>query len=203
MATQLSIFNAAFTHLGEPIVAEFGDGPKPPNVVKALAMWDMALEAALCRAPWLCALESRSLPADPAPLNGDWRYSAAFTCPGGTLKVWAVQNGHCFAWQAATAVDAENAVRQVIRANAEGPLNVDLIMRRRAEALSPLLADALALELASRLAGPIKSDLALGRKLKGDAMDAYAAAMGSEASQIGGQEPTIPFGLTAARAQAQ
>lgn len=200
MASKLSTINLAFAHLSEPVVVNLEGDPKPPNVVKALAQFDQALEVCLTRAGWLCALESRILDRDET--GGDWRYPYWFSCPAGTLKVWAVDGGDTFAWQAGTKVDA-GAVTQTIRAAVSGPLRVDLLMARPVEALTPLLADALAWELAARLAGPIQSSETKAKWAKGNADDAYALAEGSEATEIGGQEPGQGMGpLTLARLQA-
>lgn len=201
MATQLQTINLAFAHLSEPVVGDLGGDPKPPNVVKALAQWDQALDVALAKAAWLCALESRRI--DPDTGGADARYPYRFTLPTGALKVWTVEGGHAFAWQAATVVGAGNAVTRVIRAEVPGPLVVELVMRRPVEAMTPLLADALAWELASRLAGPIQSSEAKAKWAGDRAEAAFAKAAGSEASEIGGQEPMLGNGgLTMARLSA-
>lgn len=201
MATQLQIINLAFAHLSEPTVLNLGGDPKPPNVVKALAQWEQALDVALSVAPWLCATESRTLERDAT--GGDWRYPHWFTLPGGTLKVWNVEGGHDFAWQAGVAVGSGQAVTRLIKAKFAGPIYADLIVRRPAEALTPLLADALAWELAGRLAGPIQSSETKGKWALDRAEIAYAKAAGSECSEIGGQEPVFGVsGLAAARARA-
>lgn len=195
MATKLSIINLAFSHLGEPMVRELAGDPPPPSVAKALGQWDQALETALAVAPWLCALESPRLDADlltPEEAAGDWRYRYRFTCPKGAVKVWAVQGD--FAWQAGAAVDRNGAATRVVRANHPGPILADLVMMRPPEALTPLLADALSWELASRLAGPIQSNEDKGRWARDQAATKYALAASGEASEIGNQEELIPPG---------
>jgi hypothetical protein len=194
MATKTSVINLAFAHLSEPTVLNLDGDPRPPNVVKALAQFDQALEAALCRAGWLCALESRTL--DPDDFAGDWRYRYRFTCPAGTLKVWAVDGGDGFAWQAGTKITGGDggAIERTVRAEVSGPLKVDLVMRRPVEALTPLLADALAWELAARLAGPIQSSEAKSKWAQDKAEEAYLLAAGAEATEIGGQEPGLGQG---------
>lgn len=202
MATQLSILNLAFSHLTEPTVLTLDGDPRPPNVVKALAQWDQALDVALSRAPWLVATERRTVDADAAPAAGwgDWKYSDRFSLPRGTIKVWSVAEGDGFGWERGTAVDGNGAVVPVIRASHRGPLRVELCLRRPPEALTPLLADALAWELAARLAGPIQSSEEKGRWASGKAEDAYLLAAMSEASEIGGQDPLIAMGgMQAAR----
>lgn len=202
MATQLSIINLAFSHLTEPTVLTLDGDPRAPNVVKALAQWDQALDVALSRAPWLCALERRSIDPDLAPTQGwgDWKYPARYTLPTGTLKVWSVGLCEGGAWERGTAVDANGAAISVIRAGAVATLPVELCVRRKAEVLTPLLADALAWELAARLAGPIQSSEEKGRWAEGRAETAYALAASAEASEIGGQDPLIAMGgMQAAR----
>jgi hypothetical protein len=193
MATQLSIINLAFSHLAEPLVSTLEGDPRPPNVVKALAQWGQALETALCQAGWLCALESRRATPDVTAPN-DWRYSHRFTLPVGTLKVWNVEGGDTFAWQAGVNEAPGGAVTRVIRAAHSGPLLVDVIMMRRPEALTPLLADALAWELAARLAGPIQSSEAKAKWAADKAATAYERAASAEATEIGGQDPVVGLG---------
>jgi hypothetical protein len=200
MATKLEIINLAFVHLSEPTVLTLDGDPRPPNVVKALAQFDQALEASLCRAGWLCALESVQIDPDDHP--GDWRYRYRYTCPADTLKVWNVDGGDTFPWQAGTAVSG-TAVTRIIKAAVSGPLRVDLIVKRPPEALTPLLADAMGWELAARLAGPIQSSEAKAKWAAGNATEAFAMAAGAEATEIGGQEPGQGVGpMTAARMQA-
>ncbi|WP_312782009.1 hypothetical protein [Brevundimonas sp.] len=204
MATKLNIINLAFAHLGEPLVRDLAGDPPLPSVVKALAQWDQALETALAMAPWLCATISPRLDADlssAAEAAQDWRYRWRFTCPAGTIKIWSVAGD--FAWQAGVVVGADGDVRRVIRADHPGPLMADLIVRRPVEALTPLLADALAWELASRLAGPIQSNEDKAQWAAKQAEKAYVLASSTEATEIGGQEPVIPMGpLAAARLSA-
>lgn len=185
MATQLSIINGAFAKLGEPVVRDLGGDPKPPNVVKALAAWDDALDVALSNDGWLCALEAYEL--TPMASGGDWKYPYYFGLPAGTLRVWSHLAGDAFAWEAGAVHETGGAVRKVIKAGEAGPLRVELIMRRPAEALTPLLADALAWELAARLAGPIQSNEKKAQWADGKAEAAYLRASSAEATQFGGQ----------------
>lgn len=200
MATKLAIYNLAFAHLGEPIVASLSDDPVAPNVAKANAQWAQALEVALVKAPWLCGLERHTLSQDVEPVGGwqDWKYPYRFTCPKGTLKVWSV-NGVCddLAWQRGAAVDAAGAAVMTINAEWAGPLKVELQVLRPPEALTPLLVDALGLLLASRLAGPILKDDQRATRLLNQANDAFVLAEGAEAGEIGGQEPVIGQGALA------
>lgn len=201
MATKLSIINLAFAHLGEPLVRDLAGDPPLPSVVKALAQWGQALETALAMVPWLCATESPRLDADlvsDAEAARDWRYRWRFTCPRGTIKVWNVEGD--FAWQAGAVVGEDGGVRRVIRANVSGPLLVDLIVTRPPEALTPLLADALGWELASRLAGPIQSNESKAQWAAKQAEKAYILAASTEATEIGGQDELFqPGALQMAR----
>lgn len=206
MATKLSIYNLAFAHLGEPLVTTLTDDPVAPNVAKANAQWDQALETSQTRAPWLCCLERPSLTLDVEPAEGwnDWRYDYRFTCPAGTLKLWTV-NGVCDdeAWQRGAAVDGSGAARVIVWSVTDGPLQVEISRKRPPEALSPLLVDALGLLLAARLAGPILKSDGRAAQLEKKADDAFVLAEGSEAGEIGGQAPVIGQGaLSRARASA-
>lgn len=205
MATKLSIYKLALGHLGESTSISLSDDPPSPNVARLNEQWDQALESALARAPWLCATESPILPEDvPPPAGwGDWRYPHRFSCPGGTLKVWNVEGIEGDAWQKGVALDENGAPTVVIKAVWNGPLHVDLIMKRPPEALTPLLVDALAMSLASRAAGPIQQSEEKARAWEKKANDAFLLAEASEASEIGGQATTFGMGgLAAARLSA-
>lgn len=201
MATQLSIINGAFAKLGEPVVRELGGDPKPPNVVKALAAWEGALDVALSADGWLCALEAREL--TPMSTGGDWKYPFYFGLPAGTLRVWSHEAGDAFAWEVGAVQEDGGAVRKVIKAVEAGPLRVELVMRRPAEALTPLLADALEWELAARLAGPIQSNEKKADWAEAKAQKAYLLAGSAEATQFGGQAVAHGSLLGAARRSAQ
>ena len=201
MATQLSTINLALSRLGETPVQTLGGDPRPPNVVKALAEWDQALDEALSRAPWLIATERRLIERDAAPTGGwgDWKYADRFSCPSGILKIWTVR-GDGFAWERGTAVGAGGGVVHVVRANHSGPLPVELCVRRPAEAMTPMLAGAFAWDLAARLAGPIQASEEKARWAMGKAEEAYALAASSEATEIGGQDELFGMGgMQAAR----
>lgn len=197
MSSKMDIYNLAFGHLGEAIVTTLTDDPVAPNVAKANAMWNAALETALVKAPWLCALEALVLPLDAPPAEGwgDWKYPHRFTCPAGTLKVWTVDGcDHDARWQRGAAVDQHGAATVIIKAGWAGPLFAEVIVKRPPEALSPLLVDALGMLLASRLGGPIKQDQNVTDKWLNRANDAFLLAEASEASEVGGQDPTLGHG---------
>ena len=196
MATKLSVYNLAFAHLSEPTVTSLTEDPVAPNVAKANAQWDQVLDSALARAPWLCATENQSLSLITPPTAGwgDWKYDNRFACPAGTLKVWSVEGYDDEAWQRGVWIDANGAAVTVIKTNIAAPLEVELIVRRPIEALTPLLVDALALLLASRLAGPIQQNEQKAAQLEKAANEAFMLAEGAEASEIGGQDPMIGAG---------
>ncbi|MBO9502515.1 hypothetical protein [Brevundimonas sp. A19_0] len=202
-AAKLRLINLALAHLGEGAVSSLEDDPRPPKLTKALAQYDAVLDAALQRAPWLCAVESRTLALITPPAEGwrDWRYSSRYQLPGEYLKLWWVDGAHTFAWQAGTDLDGNGAVRRYVRAEGSEALNVDMAVRRPAEALTPLLFMAVSLDLAAHLAGPIQQ--ADGRALLERARLAYEQAEGAEVTEIGGQAPPFAGGpLEAARRSA-
>lgn len=205
MASKLNIYNLAFAHLGEPTVTTLNDDPVSPNVAKANAQWDMARQSALSRAPWLCGLVSQTLTPDVAPVGGwnDPKYAHRYTLPAGTLKVWSVDACDDDAWQRGVEVDSAGAVRMVIKTNLSGSIDVELQLDRAPEALTPLLVDGLAKDLAARLAGPILKSEQRAAQLGKQATEAYLLAEASEAGEIGGQDPVIGLGpLARARASA-
>lgn len=206
MSSRLDIYNLAFGHLGEALVTTLTEDPVAPNVAKANAQWNAALETALCKAPWLCALEAPLLPLDVPPPQGwgDWKYPHRFTCPTGTLKVWTIDDcDESAKWQRGAAVDEHGAATVIIKADWKGPLRAEVVVKRPPEALTPLLVDALGMLLAARLAGPIKQDASLGDRWLKRADEAFLLAEASEAGEIGGQDPTFGMGgLSAARLSA-
>lgn len=201
-AAKLRLINLALGHLGEAAVLSLDDDPRPPALTKALLQYDTVLDAALSRAPWLCATESRTLTVLTPPAGGwgDHRYDSRYQLPGSYLKLWWVDTDHTFAWQVGSDLDGSGAVRRYVRATGTAPLNVDMAVRRPAEALTPLLFKAVALDLAAHLAGPIQQ--ADGRALLERARLAYEEAEGAEVTEIGGQEPPFAGGLMEAARRA-
>lgn len=201
MPSQLQVINTAFGHLGEDTVAQITGDPKPANVVKALTHWEQALDTALARHPWLCALQRMTI-ARSATATGDWAYPYVFELPFDTLRIWTVDQANDFKWERSTVQTGAFVGRPVIRAATVGPLKAAIVRRQIPELLTPLLAVALEYELAARLAGPIQSDAVLAKALRDKAEAAYALAQGSEAGEHGGEDLVITSPMTAARAQA-
>lgn len=199
MASKLNIYNLAFAHLGEATVDSLTDDPVSPNVAKANAQWDMARQSALVRAPWLCGLVSQTLTPDVEPVGGwnDPKYACRYTLPKGTLKVWSVDACDDDAWQRGVEVDANGAVRMVIKCNLSTSIDVELQMDRPPEALTPLLVDGLAKDLAARLAGPILKSEQRAAQLQKTANEAFLLAEASEAGEVSGQAPVIGMGALA------
>lgn len=189
MRSKLELVNLAFGHLAEPTVLELGGDPPPPNVQKALTQLPTALDDVLSSAPWLCAMESRTLALMTPPPQGwgDWRTPHRFELPRECLRLWHVEDGHLFGWAKGVHVGVGGAVTDVVKATEATPLNVDLILRRPPEALPPLLFTAVSYELAARLAGPIKGDEGKAAKLREARDDAIRRAEGVEIHETGGQ----------------
>ncbi|WP_332772937.1 hypothetical protein [Phenylobacterium sp.] len=201
MPSQLQLFNTAFAHLGESTVPQITGDPKPANVVKAFAAWPLALDTGLARHPWLCGLQRMTI-ARSASADGDWQYDYVYELPVDTLRIWTVKEGNTFAWERSTVVTGAFVGRPVIRSSYAGPLKVAIVRRTIPELLTPLLADAIGYELASRLAGPIQSDAKLAAQLKDKADTAYALAQGSEAGEHGGDDIVITSPMADARSSA-
>lgn len=189
MGTKLALINLAFAHLTEPTVLDLSGDPPSPNVQKALAQYDAALDDVLTLAPWLCALEAISLPVMTAPAGGwgDWRLPYRHALPREALRLWHVEEGEYFGWQRGVMIGAGGAKTDVIKSSRDAPLNVELIVRRPADALTPLLFTAVSYELAARLAGPIQSDANKARAMRDQAQAMVTRAEGVETSEIGPQ----------------
>lgn len=203
--SQLSVVNLAFAHLGEPVVDAITGDPKPANVVKALAAWPQALDVACSKAPWLCCLERATIARTPTPdedevngVAGDWAFDYVFKLPVETLRIWYVDDcEQSFAWERSRVIQGAFVGRPVIRATTEGPIKAAYTRRTIPELLSPLLIEALGLELAARLAGPIQSDAVKARDLRKQAAEAYGLAMGAEAGEFGGGDTLLGIGPSA------
>jgi hypothetical protein len=100
-------------------------------------------------------------------------------------------------------IDSNSAVREVIWSNIAGTLVVQTTSIRPVEAMGPLLADALGMLLASRLAGPIQQDTDKAERWLKRSREAFELAAGSEATEIGGEARTFgDGGLALARLSA-
>lgn len=201
MATKLDIVKLALAHLGEEGPSSLSDDPPAPKVRKVLVQYDQALAAALSRHPWLCALE-REIISREEGARGDWKHAYVYLLPAGALRIFDVKDGDDFAWERGTYVEPEGAVRMCIRTSRADALRVAFTRVVPPEAMTPLLADAFALELAARSAGPVDGDHPKARELMNRALEAYAAAVGSEANETGGDDPVLYSQYAAVRASA-
>lgn len=207
MPTKLQVINRAFSHLGEAGVSNITDDPAPPNVVKAIERWDEVVDTGLSKHPWLCALERSSIARTPTlaedPVNGadgDFKYDYVFKLPVNVLRVFYVDDcGERFRWERSTVIQGPFVGRPIIRAEDAGPLRVAYVRRTIPELWTPLLGAAIALDLASQLAGPIQSDATKEALLAKRAAQKYLEAAGAECGEEGGQDPVIPSPLAQAR----
>lgn len=195
------VVNAAMAHLGEPGFDDITEDPPGAALAKVLAQLDgrAGVEMwALARQPWLCALSYLSLsPAVSPPAN--WKWANLFILPDTFVKMWHL-DGEGVAFEVGTET-ISGAVKKVVRAN-EAALDVCFTERKAFEAYTPDLCNVMAFMLASRTAGPLKSDYEAARRLKADAEDALAMALTGEAGQHADQEPMFTAGFAALRSTA-
>lgn len=200
------VVNAAMAHLGEPPFDDITQDPPGARLQKVLGQLEgrAGVEAwALGRHPWLCALSYLTLapvavsdPPDPAVTNWKWGYT--FVLPDTFVRMWEVDG--CGAYEVGSAVIGGQA-KKVVRANASS-LNVAFTEARPFEAYTTDLCNVIALMLASRSAGPLKSDYEAAARLSKQADAAVAEAMTGEANQHMGAYPVAASVFAALRAQA-
>ena len=197
MASELGLMNAALAHLGEErVLSDLNADPPPRELAVATAHLPELRDAMLRKHPWLCA-EAR-LTVTRVPLTGrvDWKFANVFLLPPDTLRLW--DGGTDLPWQFGTYVErfgdgAVKSRRKALYSDDEGPLNVTIIERVDYEHLDAMLADAIGLKLASRMAGPLQADKALRNSLKVEAREAEAEAVTVETSEFR-EDPVIPRG---------
>ena len=199
MASELELINQALAALGQERLLDDLDQDPPSRPLRVARGLLPTLRDAMLRSyPWLCAMRRRSLPALVlADNHGDWAYPTAYGLPEAVLRVWMVETGR--RWQRGRANAVANPRRDAILASGEGPLKVVLIERVDYADLDACLFDAMALELASRMAGPLQADKALGRALRQDAEAALATAYSVDATETGNEPPLFESAWLAAR----
>jgi hypothetical protein len=204
MTDELSIYNAALSHLGEERQLDDLAPAVPSREQRVLqALLPLIRDSMLRKHPWLCAERRLTVTREPLTGDADWAFSHLFLLPPEMLRLWSVdpdrafrpefersyQVGQELTWQvgshAVRAADgAVTSRRTVLFANAEGPLRIRIIERVAYEHLDALLSDAMGYELAARAAGPLQADKALAKSLKGDAREALAMAVTAETSEF-------------------
>ncbi|PZQ63355.1 MAG: hypothetical protein DI570_09185 [Phenylobacterium zucineum] len=190
------VVNAAMAHLGEPGFSDITQDPPSAALAKVLGQLDGKAGAefyALSRHPWLCAMSYATLPpTNDVPAN--WKWSRHFLLPDTAVKLWAIDGlAQDTPYELGTA-SVGGQERQVIRCNLDA-LNVAYIERKPFEAYSADLCNYIAYLLASRTAGPLKSDQEGAVRLKREAEAALAEAKTGEAGQHHDAEALFGGGL--------
>lgn len=197
MTDQLSIFNAALSHLGEERQLDDLAPAVPSREQRVLAaLLPQLRDAMLRKHPWLCAERRLTVTREPLDGDADWAFANMFLLPNEMMRLWHVDND-C-AWQVGShAVRADDGAvtsrRKALFANSAGPLRIRIVEQIDYEHLDPLLADAMGYELAARAAGPLQADKALAKSLKADAREALAMAVTAETSEFN-DEVVMPRG---------
>ena len=197
MTDELSILNAALSHLGEERQLDDLTPDVPSREQRVLqALLPLTRDAMLRKHPWLCAERRLTVTREPLDADADWAFTNLFLLPTDMLRLWHADTD-C-AWQVGShAVRAPDGVvtsrRTVLFSNSAGPVKIRIVERVAYEHLDALLADAMGYELAARAAGPLQADKALAKSLKGDAREALAMAVTAETSEFN-DEIVIPRG---------
>jgi hypothetical protein len=196
------VINAAMAHMGEPGFESILTDPPGATLSKVLGQLDGVAgveQFALSRHPWLCALRYATLaPVSSPPAN--WKWSRLFQLPDTFVKLW-VLDGADIPYEVGTETfgSPSPALRKVIRCN-EASIRVAYTERLAYEAYTPDLCNYIALELAGRTMGPLKSDYEGAARLRQAAEAALAAAESGEAGQHADEEGLVTAGLNELRA---
>lgn len=218
---QVSMMNRALFQLGNEPVADLSDASLAQSnaAVKILRIMDDSRDVVLHRHGWCCALTYVTLaPMATPPAN--FRYAAAFQCPGDFVRVWEVANPFDDGtqvsvvppqdyfmtpdpnfypeerWQLVTVDTDQGAQSMILTADALDTLNLCYVRRAGWGALDPHLRDAIAFDMAAR-AGFSVGGMDPG-KLEKAAETKILAAISVDATQEGGQPilaPSIPAAL--------
>lgn len=197
------LVNKAMAHMGEPGFTTIATDPPGATLAKVLGQLDGRFGAerlALARHPWLCALSYASLePVSSPPTN--WKWTNLFTLPDTFVKMWAV-DGEDTPFEVGTET-IEGQLKNVVRANA-ATLDVCFSEQKGFDAYTPDLGEYMALLLASKTVGPLKSDYDAARRLAKEAADQAVMAMSAEANQYHDQDGDlgIPHNFAVLRAMA-
>lgn len=201
MTAKNEVINTAMAHLGEPGFTSIDTDPPGAALAKVLGQLDGRAgveQFALSRHPWLCALSYATLaPVTTPPAN--WNWSKLFVLPDTFVKMW-VLDGEDVPFEVGTEV-ISSQVKKVVRCD-EASINICFSERKDYEAYTPDLANYMALLLASRTAGPLKSDYDGAKRLAALASDALMDAMRGEAGQYAEQAVMFSSGFAVLRAQA-
>lgn len=212
---QVSMMNRALFQLGNEPVPDLSDASLAQSnaAVKILRIMDDSREVVLHRHGWCCALTYATLsPMATPPAN--FRYAAAFQCPGDFVRIWEVANpfddganvsvvppGDVYLspdpdfypeerWQLNTIDTSQGAQSVILTADALSSLNICYVRLASWGALDPHLRDAIAFDMAAR-AGFSVGGVDPG-KLEKAAEAKILAAISVDATQEGGQPPYAP-----------
>lgn len=197
------LVNKAMAHLGEPAFTTIDTDPPGAALAKVLGQLDGRFGAeriALARHPWLCALSYASLSAI-SPTVSNWKWQYGFLLPDTFVKMWVV-DGDDQPFEVGT-LEISTVIKNVVWANVAA-LDVCYTEQKGFEAYTPDFGEYMALLLASKTAGPLKSDYEAARRLAKEAGDQALLAMSGEAGQYKDQDEDLTFagGFAAIRASA-
>lgn len=198
MATELSIMNAALSHLGEERQLDDPDPDVPSREQRVLqALLPDVRDTILRKHPWLCAETRPTVTRQPLDGPADHTFTNVFLLPTELLRLWSAGTDCSFQVGPLTVYDGAGVAtsrRRALFTDAAGPLNLRIVERIAYEHLDPCLADAMGFELASRAAGPLQADKALRKSLKEEAREALALAVTVETSEFADDVVVIPRG---------
>jgi len=184
VASKIDICNMALAHLGKPSITSLTDGS--PEARTCARLYDGARRASLVRSPWTFARRTRALSvvAD-NPLSDFW--STRYDLPKDMLKIHRLLEDPSDPMGNHLPI-ASYVEEGSVFANTEGLYLLFIVDSEQTQRWSALFDDAVALQLAARMAPTLT-------RRKGDVnelRDAYVDAIGL-AAEVDGQQESATY----------
>lgn len=213
-AAEVDIYNTALGQLGKATVADLSTASLAQSgaATQLKRVANSSLETVLARHGWLCALNYDWL--EPAVLANDtnWKYRTRYQLPAGALRVWEVRtpgeasflteiNLASFglfgtpliegeAWET-NRIDNGDGATLVLRTNLQCGVAVAWVRKCSYAALDPHVADAVAFDMAARVARNVTGDEGTAKGLEAKAEQKVLLAISVDSTQQGGQAPLV------------
>lgn len=183
--TLIDLCNSALDLVGASSIGALDEGTPEANLVSRLH--GPVIDSVLRAYPWNCAQTRQVL--EPLAAVPSWGYSTAFALPEApdfclrVLEVGAPEQN--LAWRVESLYDG-GTIKRVIACNQAASLPLLFIRRLNDPAMmDPLLADAIAAELATRLAAKLVESATRIERLSMMARSRYQAAVAVDAREQG------------------
>lgn len=213
-AAEVDVYNTALGQLGKATIVDVSAATLATSgaATQLKRVASTSLETVLARHGWLCALTYGWL--EPAVIASDknWKYCTRYLLPGDALRVWEVRtpNEASFlteidlvsfglfgtplregeAWET-NRIDDGDGARLVLRTNLDCGVAVAWVRKCSYAALDPHVADAVAFDMAARVARNVTGDEGTAKGLEAKAEQKVLLAISVDSTQQGGQAPLV------------